>query len=482
MPRGDRPLLPLFFGESHNNRKKIMNRIIAAIVLGLMMLTQIATAQKQVVDELIANVGTEIVLLSDLEEQYSLLLAQQGTLPPDARCAILEQLLTQKLLVNQAKLDSVEVSDDEVEAQLNARIEQILSYMNNDVRQFEEYYGQTIAEVKEAFREDLRDQMLAERMRSQIVADITVTPSEVVEFYNRIPHDSLPYFNSEVEVSEIVVKPQPNAEEKAEARQQLEELRRRIVEGGEDFGELARKYSDDFGSARLGGDLGWAKRGKFVPEFEAAAYRLEPGEISDIVETEFGYHIIQLLERRGNQIHTRHILIKPRISQADVERAIALLDSVRMLVLADSMSFSEAVKRFGTDDVQSYNNDGRMVNPRTGNTFFEIADLDPDVYFAIDTLEVGGVTQPFTFTAPNGEKWVRIVKLESRSEPHRASLSLDYAKIRKAAIEAKKNEYLYNWVMRTIRNTFIHVDQRFLDMCPNLGPWVTTSGTAASGK
>ncbi len=455
---------------------------IALIAIVASGLAHAVAGQKQVIDEIIANVGTEIVLLSDLEEQYSLLLAQQGTLPADARCAILEQLLTQKLLVNQAKLDSVEVSDEEVEAQLNARIEQILAYMNNDVRQFEEYYGQTIAEVKEAFREDLRDQLLADRMRNQVVQDITVTPSEVIEFYHSIPYDSLPYFNSEVEVSEVVVKPEPDDEEKAQARRQLEELRRRIVEDGEDFGELARRYSDDFGSARLGGDLGWAKRGKFVPEFEAAAYRLEPGEISEVVETEFGYHLIQLLERRGNQIHTRHILIKPRISPRDIERAVALLDSVRTLILLDSLSFSEAVKRFGSEAVQSYNNDGRMVNPRTGNTFFEIADLDPDIYFAIDTLEVGEVTKPFAFTAPNGEKWVRIVKLEARSEPHRASLSLDYAKIRKAAIEAKKNEYLYKWVMRTIRNTFIQLDKRFLDMCPSLQRWVEASSTAASGR
>ncbi len=456
-----------------------ISRVWAVLLLGWACSMPVAQAQ-QIVDEIIANVGTEVALLSDLEEQYALLLAQKGTLPPDARCAIMEQLLTQKLLVNQAKLDSVEVSDEEVEAQLNARIEQILSYMNNDVRQFEEYYGQSIGEVKEAFREDLRDQMLAERMRSQIVADITVTPSEVIEFFNHIPYDSLPYFNSEVEVSEIVVKPQPNEQEKAAARAQLETLRQRIVEGGEDFGELARKYSDDFGSARLGGDLGWAKRGKFVPEFEAAAYNLEPGEISGVVESEFGYHLIQLLERRGNQIHTRHILIKPRITQEDVARAVALLDSVRMLVLFDSLTFSEAVKRFGYKDVQSYNNDGRMVNPRTGNTFFEIADLDPDIYFAIDTLEVGGITRPFTFTAPNGEKWVRIVKLESRSEPHRASLALDYAKIRKAAIEAKKNEYLYNWVMRTIRNTYIHIDGRFLQMCPNLRQWISEEAAASA--
>ncbi|RME05579.1 MAG: peptidylprolyl isomerase [Bacteroidetes bacterium] len=438
----------------------------------LLMTTASAFGQQEVLDKVIAKVGSEYVLLSELEEQFALLKDQQGTLPPTARCFILDNLLTNKLLINQAKLDSVEVADEEVEAQLNARIDQILEYMGGDIRQFEEYYGQTINEVKENFRDDLRNKLLAERMNQTIMSGITVTPSEVKAFFHNIPKDSLPYFNSEVEVGELVVKPEVSEAEKQKAIAKLEKLRERIVEGGEDFAELAKTFSDDFASARIGGDLGWTKRGKFVPEFEAAAYKLEEGEISPVVETEFGFHIIQLLGRRGNSIHTRHILVKPEITDEDIERTRAKMDSIRQMLVDGTMTFSEAVKKFGYEDVQSYHNDGKMINPATGNTYFEIADLEPDVYFTIDTMEVGEYSNPFTFTDPRGEVFFRIVQLQSRSEPHRASLERDYSKIQTAAIEQKKMTYLQEWIKSKIDETYVYIDDRFKLQCPQLSYWL----------
>ncbi len=428
-------------------------------------------AQRAVIDKVIAKVGGELILLSELEEQYALLSAQNPTIPEDIRCDIIDGILTSKLLLNQAKLDSVEVSEEEVETQLNARIDRILSYMNNDVTQFEAYYGQTINEVKEQFREDLRSQILVDRMRGQIMRDVTVTPSEVKKFFNNIPKDSLPYFNAEVEIREIVYKPKVNPEERQKAIEKLKTLRQRIVEGGEDFAALAQKFSDDGGSARVGGDLGWTKRGKFVPEFEAAAYNLEKGEISEIVESDFGFHLIQLLERRGNSIHVRHILIKPEITDEDIERARVHLDSVRTLITRDSLSFSIAVKRFSDEDTQSFTNDGRIVNPATGNTFFEIGDLDPDIYFTIDTMKVGDISKPFPFNSPLGETYFRIVLLDSRTAPHRASLELDYSKIQKAAIESKKNEFINNWVTDKIDGTFVSIDPTYAG-CTVLDKWL----------
>ncbi len=438
----------------------------------LMVFTSSAFGQQEVLDKVIAKVGSEYVLLSELEEQFALLKDQQGTLPSSARCFIMDNLLTNKLLINQAKLDSVEVADEEVEAQLNARIDQILEYMGGDIRQFEEYYGQTINEVKENFRDDLRNKLLAERMNQTIMADITVTPSEVKAFFHNIPKDSLPYFNSEVEVGELVVKPQVNETEKQKAIAKLEKLRQRIVEGGEDFAELAKTFSDDFASARIGGDLGWTKRGKFVPEFEAAAYNLEEGEISPVVETDFGLHIIQLLGRRGNSIHTRHILVKPEITDEDIERTRQKMDSIRQLLLSGELTFSEAVKKFGYEDVQSYHNDGKMINPATGNTYFEIADLEPDIYFTIDTMEVGEYSNPFTYTDPRGEVFFRIVQLQSRSEPHRASLERDYSKIQAAAIEQKKMTFLQEWIKGKIDETYVYIDDRFKLQCPGLSYWL----------
>ncbi|TXB63081.1 peptidylprolyl isomerase [Phaeodactylibacter luteus] len=444
-------------------------RIAAMTALLMLLLTAGVQAQREVIDKVVATVGGELVLLSEVEEQRALMASQQENLPADARCSIMDQIMAGKLLLNQAKLDSIEVSDDEVEAQLDARIERILGFMNNDVNQFEEYYGQTINEVKAQFREDLRNQILADRMRGNIMASVSVTPNEVRTFFNSIPADSLPYFNSEVEVGEIVVKPKVNKEEREKAIKLLENIRTRIVDGGEDFAELAGKFSDD-GSARAGGDLGWAKRGRYVPEFEAAAFKLKKDEISPVVESEFGFHIIQMQERRGNSIRVRHILIKPEITDADMELAKTRLDTVRQLILSDSLTFSQAVKRYSNEDVQSYTNDGRMVNPITGNTFFEIGDLDPDIYFAIDTLDINGVTAPFVFRDQTGGRYFRIVQLQSRTQPHKADLSQDYSKIQQAAIEAKKSDFIGDWIKEKVDATYINLDPMFQG-CPVLQKW-----------
>lgn len=451
------------------NLLSFFSRFIPTLLF-LALALQTGLSQKSTIDKVVATVGGELILLSEIEEQKAALEAQQGVLPPEVSCLILDNVMAQKLLVNQAKLDSIVVLDAEVEAQLDLRIEQILAYMNNDYQQFEDYYGQTVNQVKDQFRNELRDQILAERMRGQVLTGITVTPAEVKAFFSRIPADSLPYFNSEVEVSEIVYRPKVNAAERKIAMDKLSELRERILVKGEDFAALAQKYSDDFASGRIGGDLGWTKRGKFVPEFEAAAYNLEVDEISPIVESEFGFHIIQLLGRRGNSIHTRHILVKPEITEDDLKGAEEKLDSIRQLILSDSLVFSKAVKDFGFKDVQSFNNDGRMINQRTGNNFFEIADLEPDIYFALDTLKVGEISAPFAFRSPSGEMLFRVVQLVSRSNPHRANLREDYSKIQAAAVEEKKNILLNEWVQEKVFSTFISIDPLFGD-CPTLDKW-----------
>lgn len=441
----------------------------------------VAVAQNpQVIDRVIATVGGELLLLSELQEQLSLMKSQNGTTPTqEERCMVLEQLLTAKLLVNQSKLDSIEVSPEEVEAGLDARFDRILTMMNGDLNQFEEYYGQTVSEVKTAFRDDLRNQLLSERMRNKIVSNARMTPSEVKSFFEEIPSDSLPYFSSEVEIRELMVKPKVNDVQRQEALDRIEAIRTSILDGSADFAEMARKYSADPGSGAQGGDLGWAPRGMFVPNFEAAAYRLDVGELSDVVETQFGFHIIELQERRGNRIRSRHILIKPRIVQEDLDRTVQIMDSIRNLMVVDSMPFRVAVQRFGDDKAQSFSNGGRMTNPRTGNTFFEISDLDPFVFLAVDTLEIGGVSAPVKFEQPGGGEVVyKLIMLESRSKPHKASLQTDYDKIRQAAIESKKSIILSDWVEKTIAATFIKMDRSLVRDCNLEDRWFL-SGTAA---
>jgi len=417
--------------------------------------------QREKIDDIIAQVGEEIILLSEVEEQFALAAAQQGDLPVEAKCDIIDQLLSQKLILNQAALDSIVVSEDEIETQLNARIDRILGYMQGDVAQFEAYYGKSVNKVKEEFRTDLRAQITTERMQSIIMGDVKITPSEVKDFFALIPKDSLPYFNSEVEIGELVYKPKINNEERLAAMNKAQDIRDRIVEGGEDFAELASIYSEDPGSGKLGGELGWAKRNTFVPEFEASAYTLENGEISQLVETEFGFHILQLIERRGNSIKVRHILIKPVITQADLDLAAFQLDSIRNEIAIDSITFSKSVKRFGDENTQSYNNDGVMVNPQTGNGFFEIGDLEPDIYFAIDSLAINEMTAPMEFKNPAGETLYRIILLKSRTSPHKADLALDYSRIQKAALESKKNIFINNWVEEKIGSTYIEFEDPY---------------------
>ena len=441
---------------------------IAALFVLLFCFSMNLSAQK-IIDKVVALVGDELILLSDIEEQFAFMKQNNPQLESDARCNILDQLLVNKLLLNQSKLDSVEVTDEEVDEQMNARLEQILAYMNNDIRQFEDYYGQTINQVKTQMKDELRNQLLTDRMRSKIFSEVKVTPAEVKAFFDKIHKDSLPYFNSEVEIGEIVMKPKVNEDEKKRAIELLTDIRRQIVEEGANFSDLALKYSDD-GSGRNGGDLGWTKRGNFVPAFEAAAYKLEKDEISPVVESEFGFHLIQMLGRRGNSIHTRHILIRPSIGPEDVQKVKDEMAKIRQEIMSDSISFSFAVKKYSDEDQQSTNNDGRMINPATGNTFFEIGDLDPDIYFTIDKLKLKEISEPFEFEGPRGEIFVRMVQLQSLTPPHKASLEQDYSKIRKATIDSKKSAYISDYVESKVENTYIKIEESF-SSCPTLYKW-----------
>lgn len=450
-----------------------MKHYLYTLFILLLASIRVEAQEAKLIDKVIAQVGSELILLSDVENEYNYMASAQQIKDENIKCMVLEQIMASKILVTQAKLDSLEATDEEVEAQLDARMDQILRQMGGDESMFENYYGKSVNEMKNIYREDIRSKILTDKMQAQLISNIQITPSEVVTFFNSIPTDSLPYFNSEVEVGEILFKPTVNETEKQKAREKLEDIRRQIVEEGADFAELAKKYSDDFGSGRQGGELGWQKRGTFVPEFEAAAYSLKKGEYSDIVESEFGFHLIQLEERRGNTIKARHILIKPEITDADIEKAREKLDSIRSLIVVDSMKFITAVKLFSDENATSYHNNGRMTNPVNQSTFFETKDLTPEVYFAIEDLEVGDVSEVLEIAGPTGETQFQLIKLISKTRPHRASLKEDYSKIQNFAKESKKNEYINKWLTRKIKNNYIYIDPLFIDKCPNFDKWIT---------
>lgn len=415
--------------------------------------------------------GSEFILLSEVEEEYAYAKSINSSSPPEDKCSILEKIIAQKLIIYQAKLDSIEVSDEEVEAQLQLRFDAILRQMNGDEEFFKSYYGATVNEMKERYRDDQKQKILAERMQYKLIESIDITPKEVREFYKSIPIDSLPYFNAQVELSEIVVKPEVNDTERKKALEFIIEIRNKIINEEESFEVMAKKYSKDPGSASKGGDLGYAKRGTYVPEFEGAAYSLDEGEISEPVETEFGFHILQMLDRKGNSIKVRHILIVPEITKDDEIRARNKLDSIRNLILADSISFEQAVKKFSDKKTPSYSNNGRLRNPSSGSNLFEITELDPDTYFAIEPLKPGELTEVMEVKGFGNEKKYRILKLISKSKPHKANLNEDYDKISYFAKESKRSQYFNDWLQKKIESTFIEVYPVFGN-CPTLERWL----------
>ena len=451
------------------NKHLLASKIAFAFAI-LINVSLVSAQNKLIVDKVIAKVGGETVLLSEVETQFHYAASKFGEQDSMIKCQILENTIDNKIIVNQAKLDSIVVLEDEINERLNLKIESVLRQMNGDEAFFNEYYGASPTEMKEKLRGDEKSAMLAERMQGNLINSISVTPSEVVDFFNLIPTDSLPYLSSEVEISEIVYAPKVNEEEDKKAKELAEDIYQKLL-AGEDFAALAKKYSDDPGSGAKGGDLGFAKRGSYVTEFEGVAFTLEQNEISEPVETMFGYHIIQMLERRGNNIKLRHILITPDITPADLELAKGKLDTIRAQILRNQIRFEQAVKSYSADESQGKNYSGRLRNPATGNTFYETKDLPTEIYFEIDNLGVGDISEPIEFATQRGETMFRIIKLDSRSNPHKANLEEDYAKIQQFAKENKKSEYFFNWIQEKKAETYIEVSQNY-KFCTNIDGYV----------
>ncbi len=429
-----------------------------------------ADLHAQRVDAVVAVVGDKIILDSDVEVQYQQA-AAEGGMGPDAKCNFLEQMLVQQMLVTHAVLDSVLVSDEEVEAELNSRFNYYISVLGSEAA-FEEYFKKSVVEFKEDFREDIKDQLLARRMQSEITSKVSVTPHEVKQFFYSVPQDSLPYFNAEVEVGEIVIKPEMREPVEEELKAKLRKIRQEIVDSEEEdaFSKAAATYSQEPGAAASEGNLGFKKRGELVPQYEAAAYRMKKGEISDIVETEFGFHIIKLLERRGELINTQHILFRPKFEQPDVDAARARIDSIRGLIEDGSISFNRAVARYSQDESSKLNG-GMLVNPQSGTTIYEMDQLDPEIYFAVDTLQQGQFSTPIEAKDRSGQDQFRILFVKSKTKPHLANLDDDYHKIQTFVENIKQEEAMSKWLYRKIKETYVQIDPEYSE-CPLTGRWI----------
>lgn len=438
--------------------KKRSNRLVfPAVILLIVMLSQgyYALSQDKVIDRIIAIVGKNMILESEVEAQYLQYRMQAGITGTGAeiKCQILENMLLENLLLNQAELDSVVVTDSEVEQSLDLRLRHFISQFGSQDK-LEEYYQKSIIEIKEEFRELVRNQMLVKKVQESITANVFVTPSEVKAFYRTIPIDSLPLVNAEVEMVQILKIPPVSMEQKVMIKEKLRDLRRRVV-AGENFATLAILYSEDPGSAARGGELGFFGQGELYPEYEAAALKLKEGEISEIVESKAGFHIIQLLEKRGDYFNTRHILLQTKPSLIDLENARLELDSVMNLIRNGEITFEEAVVKFSDDPGR--NSGGYIINPYTGTTKFEMDQLEPQVSFIVNKLEVGQISIPMLTTTEEGQEAYRLVKLLSRTEPHRANLTDDYSRIQEWALVNKQQRKLMDWVNKNKSNAYVMV-------------------------
>ena len=443
--------------RSKNSHVSYLTKGWLILLLGLFAYvpqTQAQFSGAQTIDNIVAKVDNYIVLRSELENAHMEM--QRNANQRVSKCDVLRQLVMEKVLLAKAEIDSVVVSEDEVNANLDRRLQYFISTYGRD--NIEEQFGKTVEEFRDELRGDIRDQLTAQQMQQTITQGIEITPAEVKKFFNNIPQDSLPYYSTEVTVGQIVKKPTVNPKEKERVRKQLLEIKERIL-SGESFAELAEEYSDDPGSASQGGNLGFMGRGMLVPEYEAEALRMQPGEISDPVESEFGFHLIQLIERRGNRYDSRHILLKPNSTEGDIKYAEEFLDSLRNEIINDTLDFAKAAKE-ESDDKETAGSGGFFMS-QDGSNRVSTEELDPVIFFVIDTMQVGSITRPLEYRMPDGSKAVRILYYKDRTKPHQANLKDDYQKIYNAALEQRKASALRRWFNDARNDVYIEIDQEF---------------------
>lgn len=410
-----------------------------------------------VIDKIIAKVDDYIILKSELERAYLDFLSRGEARGSNAKCQILQNLVVNKMLMAQSEIDSIFVLDAEVNSNLDRRMAVMAQQFGGEA-EIERAYGKTIAQIRSEIFDNIKEQLTIQRMQSELTSDMKVTPAEVKKFFKAIPTDSLPYFSTEVSVAQLVVQPEPGKSQKDKVRYLLEDIRERII-NGESFEALAKQYSQDPGSASRGGRLGFYSRGELAPEYEAASLSMSPGEISEPIESQFGFHVIRLEEKRGNTYNTSHILITPQPNQNDYNNAEAHLDSIRNIVLLDSMTFQAAAKEFSDD--QETSSAGGFFQDETGGLRVSAEQLDPNIFFTIDTMKLGDITKPIRFQQQDGSYAFRIIYFKDKVRPHQANLTDDYQKIATATLSRKKNLKISEWFEKARSNVFIEIDPEY---------------------
>ncbi|MBN2664502.1 MAG: peptidylprolyl isomerase [Bacteroidales bacterium] len=426
-----------------------------------------------IIDQIVARVGDEIILQSDVEGTYQQWLSMGNYANQKAKCNIFEDLLIQSLLLNQAKLDSIVVTDAELDMQADARINMFLSQFGSE-QEMENYLNKSMHDIREGMKKSLKKQLIADQEKSLIIGDITVTPADIAIYYASLPSDSLPLVDVTYEIRQIVIYPKLTATQEQVTIDILNEHRDKIINGTRQFASMARMYSKDPGSAANGGELGFKNRNEFDPDFAAVAFSLDSGEVSQVFKTQFGFHIVQMIERRGERVNVRHILLRPYIP-ADVQlNTVNYADSLRNLALADSISFAELAMLY-SEDVKTQNSGGLFYNPNTESTKFKITELPTNIKYDVINLNQGDISNPIVTTDDAGNTVIKLYMIEKKIPAHVANLRSDYDLIAKMALTDKQNNIFNEWVDDQLKQLYISIDDQYKNCNFKYNHWIKTN-------
>jgi peptidyl-prolyl cis-trans isomerase SurA len=435
------------------------------IVIFLFNLLYYPLFSQEIIDKVVAVVGERPILYSEIQGQ-KLQIAQQGNeIDENTDCLLIVEFMTQQLLIQQAEIDSLEVTEDMVKMELDQRIQ----YFSNQVggtEALEDFYEKSIEEIKEEFFEQIEDKMKAQKMQQEITGNINASPKEVMTFFRNIPFDSVPYINSKVKISQLVLAPEITYEQKNYTKNKLRKIKNRIKSNEISFSVAAEFYSNDPGSKANGGNFGWVDRGDFVQEFDAIAYNIPLNTISDVFESPFGFHILKVEKRRGEQYYGSHILIKNEISELELRVLKEKCDSILFAVSQNKNSWEKAIVQNSTNSSSK----GIIFNQSSGDMYWDMQNIDKSLFVGINNLEIGEYSEPLYYEDEKGNMGFRILKLEDRTKPHKANLNDDYEFIKKYAVNEEQVKEMDKWVTKIAKNSYIKVDDLYKG-CPKISKW-----------
>ncbi len=451
--------------------KSNLKRILAIVTFGACLLPgNTLFAQDKVVDQIIAVVGNNIVLKSEIEEMFKQQQAQGISTQGDMKCEILEDFLVDRLLIAEALLDTnIIVTDNQINQQMDRQLQTYISYIGSE-KEVETYFKKSIPELKAELRDVIRNQLLSSQMKSKIVENITVTPSEVRFFYRNLPEDEIPFIPPQYEYQQITIIPEIELEEDNRVKTQLRDLKKRVEEGSS-FATLAVLYSEA-PESRLGGEIGYQGRAQLDPAYAAAAFNLRDDRISNVVKSEFGYHIIQLIDRKGERINTRHILMRPKVAPEALEQAKSRLDSLANIIRKNDITFESAAMMFSQDKT-TRNNGGLAINPETLSSKFSAEGLDPDISKIITSLKINEISDPFqTIDLANRQTVYKIIRLVNKTDGQKANLQNDYQHLAELYLEKKRNDVLEKWISTQQARTYIRIDNTYANCNYQFDNWI----------